>query len=312
MEVNRSRGIYLVANDKSSAQCHNLIFTIRQCGCNLPIRIIHYGGKPLQLHTTFPDVCVVTDADFPSEGQAFVAELSRRLPQCPHGFMKRFYAWFGEFDEFLYSDNDIVALMNWEGLFAYLADHDLVNADNEYTTGGKYNMQQPERFEEIFGKGALESAITAGHFLCARKPNHPVDLLKALSWMEAHPEIPKWHDQALLLVALVQSKWPTLNLCKPPHNWASSWAGHYADNFDVIRTIQARRQPISHLHYSGGVPTGTKPVDDLLNASLPLEERNKQLLGALLSEASGVAALKSFSKRAKNNIKRATNTIKRK
>ncbi len=305
MEVTRSRGIYLVANDKSSAQCHNLIFTIRECGSTLPIRVIHYGGKPLQLHTAFPDVRTVTDADFPSEGQAFVAELSRRLPQCSPGLLMRFYAWFGEFDEFLYSDNDIVALMNWDDLFQHLADYDLVNADNEFSTYGKYNMEQPERFEEIFGKGALEYAITAGHFLCSRKPNHRADILKALSWMEAHPEIPKWHDQALLLVTLVQSKWPTLNLCKPPHNWASSWAGHYADNFDVIRTIQARHQPISHLHYSGGVQTGLKPIDDLMNASLPLEERNKQLLGALLSEAMGVATLKRFIKRAKNKIKRS-------
>ena len=304
MEANRSRGIYLVANDKSSAQCHNLIFTIRTCGSKLPIRILPYGGKPLELKQNFADVRVLKESDFPREGQEFVAELCRRMPQCSPGLLMRFYAWFGEFDEFLYSDNDIVALMNWDELFAHLADHDLVNADNEYTTGGKYNMQQPERFEEIFGKGALEYAITAGHFLCSRKPNHPADLLKAVAWMEAHAEIPKWHDQALLHIALVQSQWPALNLCKPPHNWASSWAGHYADNFDVIRTIQALHQPISHLHYSGGAPTGTKPVDDLLNASLSLKERNKQMLGALMSEATGTTTLKHYIKRAKNRIKR--------
>jgi len=36
------------------------------------------------------------------------------------------------------------------------------------------------------------------------------------------------------------------------------------------------------------------PVDDLLNASLSLQNRNKQLLGALLSEATGLGIAQAF------------------
>jgi hypothetical protein len=302
MEAIRSRGIYLVANRKSSEHCHNLLYSIRQCGCRLPIRIIPYGGEPLRLQHGFEDVALVASEDFPAEGRAFAAALRRRLPQCSPGLLQRFLCWFGEFDEFLYSDNDIVALMNWEEIFPFLADYELVHADQEYTTRGKFNLRQPKRFEELLGPGALDWAMTAGHFLCRRTPRHTADLLAAISWMEAHPEVPKWHDQALLHVTLALAKWPTLNLCKPPHNWASSWAGDYKDSFDVLRTVSAAHQPISHLHYSGGTPNGTAPIDELLYANLPARERNRHLLWALLQETSGLGSAKRLLRRARNKL----------
>ena len=304
MEEIHSRGIYLVANRKSSEHCHNLIYSIRQCGCRLPIRVIPYGGEPLRLERSFEDVVMVSPDDFPAEGRAFAAELRRRIPQCNPGMLQRFLCWFGEFDEFLYSDNDIVALMNWEELFPYLADYELVHADLEYQTRGKFNLHQPERFEQLVGPGALDRAMTAGHFLCRRTVRQTADLLAAVSWMEAHPEVPKWHDQALLHVTLALTKWPALNLCKAPHNWGSSWAGDYKNSFDVLRMISASHQPISHLHYSGGSPTGTAPVDELLYANLPAKERNRHLLRALLREASGLGSAKRLLNQGRNKIKR--------
>ena len=303
MEERRSRGIYLVANRISSEHCHNLIYTIRQCGCRLPIRIIPYGGEPLVLQERFADVGLVRMEDFPAEGQEFVGELRRRLP-CSPGLLQRFLCWFGEFDEFLYSDNDIVALMNWEEMFGFLGDYELVHADYEYRTGGIYNLRQPERFEELLGPGALEQAITAGHFLCRRSAQQVDDLRAGLGWMEAHPAVPKWHDQALLLVAAVLGKWRALNLCKPPHDWASSWAGDYRNSLDVVRTVQALRQPLSHLHFSGGTPSGTAPIHELLYANLPAGERNRRLLRVLLSEASGVTEARRLLKQARSRIER--------
>lgn len=74
MEEIRSRGIYLVANRKSSEHCHNLIYSIRQCGCHLPIRIVPYGGEPLRLQHGFEDVALLGEAS----GLASVGRLLRR------------------------------------------------------------------------------------------------------------------------------------------------------------------------------------------------------------------------------------------
>ena len=141
------------------------------------------------------------------------------------------------------------------------------------------------------GPGTLESAVTAGHFLCRRSPRHTADLLAGLGWMEAHPDIPIWHDQTLLHVTLALAKWRVLNLCKPPHNWASSWAGDYKNVLELIRTIQVERRPISHMHYSGGIGTVAHPINELLLSSLPGKERSRRLLRTLSREALGIQAI---------------------
>jgi hypothetical protein len=301
--TNLKRGIYLVANKRSADECRNLIYSIRKCGCRLPIRVIPYGGDPLLADPSWVDVKIMSMNDFPAEGRAFVDELTRRIPSCPRGVLRRFLCWSGEFEEFLYSDNDVVALMNWEELFQYLDEYELVHADTEFTTNGRYNMRQPARFEELMGEGALELAVTAGHFLCRPQPRHASDLLEGLAWMEAHPEVPAWHDQALLHITITLAKWSTLNLCKPPLNWACPFAGRYPHLFDLIRTIQIERQPISHLHYAGGIGTGTHSIDELLSASLPPKDRNRKLLHTLLWEACGLGVIHRFFIRARRKAK---------
>jgi hypothetical protein len=306
----RTRGIYLVANRKSSAEGNNLIASIRRSGCHLPIRVIPYGGSPMVLDPRWDGVRLVSLADFPKEGTEFLQEIGGRIRECGPGHLRRFLCWFGEFDEFLYSDNDIVALMNWEELFPYLEDYEIVHADEEFTTGGRFNFERPDRFEELMGAGALQGAMTAGHFLCRKSPRHRADLLAGLAWMEAHPEVPIWHDQTLLHVTLVLAKWRVLNLCRQPHGWASSWAGDYKDVLELVRTIQVERRPISHLHYSGGIATGTQPIDELLSTSLPVKERNRRLLRALLWQASGLRAIERQIRRVRHKIKRIRNGSK--
>ena len=294
----QSRGIYLIANRRSAEECNNLIFSIRKSGCRLPIRVIPFDNDPVTFDRSWEGVEQRSLADFSSDGIAFFEELCRRIPQGNPGALRRFLCWFGEFDEFLYSDNDIVALMNWEEMFSYLEDRDLVHADYEFTTKGEFNMRQPEHFEELVGKGALDLAITAGHFLCRRSPQHTDDLLAGLAWMEAHPDVPVWNDQVLLHVTVVVAKWRTLNLCKPPYSWASSWAGDYKNVLELIHTIQAERRPISHLHFSGGIASGTNPIDDLLYSSLTVNERKMKLLHLLAWEKSGLRSLSDLRKRA--------------
>jgi hypothetical protein len=296
------RGIYLVANRPSEAECNNLIASIRRCGCRLPIHVIAFDEHPAALDRQWEGVVPLSVADFPAEGIEFFNELTSRHRGCPPGLLRRFLAWFGEFDEFLYSDNDVVALMNWEELFPWLEGHDLVHADCEFTTGGRFNLREPEKFQELMGPGSLEAAMTSGHFLVRRSPRHPADLLAGLSWMEAHRDLLIWQDQVLLHVTLLLARWRVLNLCRPPHHWASSWAGDYPDLLELVRTLQVERRPISHMHYSGKIGTGTHPIDDLLWSSLPAHERNRRQLRSLLGQALGLEAVDRQWSRARRKI----------
>lgn len=296
------RGIYLVANKRSQDHCLNLIYSIRKCGCSLPVRVIPYGGKPILLNGHWAGVKCVSLADFPPPALAFVQKLETLMPQCNPGILRRFLCWFGEFDEFLYSDNDVVALMNWENLFPYLETYELVNADMEFSTRGRFNLFMPDRFEELLGSGALGAAITAGHFLCRRSARQIADLEAGAEWMQAHPEVVRKHDQSLLHVTLALRKWPALNLCKPPHCWASTWAGDYPNVLDLIALIQAAHRPISHLHFSGFAPAGESAIEELLLSRLPPKQRNRKLLQTLVKQPLGFLAAQHLAGKVKHKL----------
>lgn len=284
------RGIYLVANLRSEILCENLIYSIRQSGCLLPIRLIHFGGAPVQSPYILDNVEFLQPTAFSEQALAFVNNLQTVLTDCPRGFLYRFLAWFGDWDEFIYADNDIVALCNWEVLFEHLAGHDLVHADEEYITEGKYNYLKPQAVKELFGQDALSSAITAGHFAARRNEGMIKSINDAVDWFTQNPSIPKKHDQALLHVASLLGQWKMVNLCKPPYNWLSSWAGDYKNSLAIIHQLQnyQDKRSISHLHYSGSQPTGTRPIEDLLFAYANSKARLQNITVNGLKELSGL------------------------
>jgi hypothetical protein len=282
------RGIYLVANNHSEAHCANLVYSIRQSGCRLPIRLIPFGGKSVRSQQILSEVEVVELGSFSAEAHGFIGELKSVLTQCPTGFLHRFLAWFGDWDEFLYSDNDVVALMNWERLFDFLPGFDVVHADTEYTTKGRFNYQAPTEVEAIFGDGALLSAFTAGHFLSRRDERLVADMRHAIEWFRAHPRVPVKHDQALLHVASLLGRWKMLNLCREPHHWLSSWAGDYQNPLALLQALQGSPACAgSHLHFSGGTPSGAEPIHDFLTANLTSDRRKRYLFCKCISSLSG-------------------------
>ena len=258
------RGIYLVANKSSQEICENLIYSIRASGCVLPIRIIHFGGEEISSPYISSQVEFLDYNNYPENAKEFIRNLRTVLTDCPLGFLYRYLAWFSDWDEFIYSDNDIVALCNWENLFDYLENFDLIHADEEYTTKGIFNYYKPEAIQSIFGHSALESAITAGHIIVKRNNRMLQDISNAITWFKENSDIPHKHDQSMLHIASLLGNWRVLNLCKAPHNWLSSWAGDYKNTLQLIQSTQKGNARISHLHYSGGTPRGNLAIQELL------------------------------------------------
>lgn len=322
------KGIVLVANLKSQSHCENLIYSIRKSACTLPIRLIHFGGEPVNSKYILDEVEFLTEADFSVEAKAFVKNLRTVLTDCPMGYLHRFLAWFSDWDEFIYADNDIVAMMNWERLFEFSEGFDLVHADNEYTTSGFYNYLEPQKIKEIFGKDSLNSAITAGHMLVKKSPKMIDDMNAAVNWMNQNPGIPIKHDQSLLHIAALLGDWKMLNLCKPPYNWLSTWAGDYNNSLDLIHALQGCEQQkvasfkawyanafeenrsqynesspraekvfISHLHYSGRGRLGSEPIDELIFSSQTNGNRKRLLFKIYSADLFHITYVKKQIKR---------------
>lgn len=330
------KGIVLVANLKSQWYCENLISSIRKSGCKLPIRLVHFGGEKINSEFILSEVEFLTVNEFSEEAKAFITNLGTVLTDCPKGFLYRFLGWFSDWDEFIYADNDIVALMNWERLFEYTEEYDLIHADEEYTTQGIFNYELPEKIEDFFGKGSLSTAITAGHIVVKKNQNMIADMNAAVEWFKQHPEIPKKHDQSLLHIASLIGDWKLLNLCKQPHNWLSSWSGDYKNSLDLIHAIQggyvqdtashkiwfsilpdkskadfflkestsSLNIPISHLHYSGRGRIGSEPIDDLMFSDHSNKKRMKRLFTIQLTDLLGITYCKNQKKRIKGYLSR--------
>jgi hypothetical protein len=312
------KGIVLVANLQSQLHCENLIYSIRISACSLPIRLIHFGGEPVNSKYILDEVEYLTEADFSEEAIAFVNNLRTVLTDCPMGYLYRFLAWFSDWDEFIYADNDIVALMNWERLFEFTEGFDLVHADKEYTTFGIYNYLQPQKVKEIFGKDSLKSAITAGHILVKKNLKMINDMNDAVNWFNQNPEIPIKHDQALIHIAALLGDWKLLNLCKAPYNWLSTWSGDYKNSLDIIQALQRREErtsvpiekvTISHLHYSGRDRLGFESIDELIFSNQTNKNRKWLLFKIHSADLFQITYIKKQIKRVKRylNRKMATN-----
>ena len=301
-----THGIYVVANLRSQSHCENLIHSIRKTGCRLPIRLIPYGGDPINSPSVLSQVEVTPESSFPAEGREFVEKLAKGL-SCPRGFVLRYLAFFSDWDSFLYSDNDIVALMDWSELFERFSENpapDLVHADEEYTTKGVFNFKQPDKIISAFGPQSLEQAITAGHFLCRRDPRLLSDIVQALDWMQSHPEIVRPHDQTLLHLAALIGGWRIRNLCKPPDGWGSSWAGDYQTPLALIHVLNGGiRQRISHLHYSGDWPDGSKQIDVLLDTFRERNQWNRHAAVHGLRHVLGINELSKMLRKVKRRLK---------
>lgn len=330
------KGIILVANLKSQWYCENLIYSIRKSGCQLPIRLIHFGGEPVTSKKILDEVEFLTVDNFSEEAKAFIDNLRSVLTDCPIGFLYRFLGWFSDWEEFIYSDNDIVALMNWERLFDYTQNYDLIHADEEYTTQGIYNYLLPEEIETMFGKGSLSTAMTAGHVLVKKNPKMIADMNAAVDWFKQNPDIPKKHDQSLMHIAALLGDWKLLNLCKPPHKWLSSWTGDYKNSLDLIHAIQGdgdretdsfkmwfsslaeeekkqyeqqsllkeKKVSISHLHYSGRGRIGAEAIDDLMYSSQTNESRMMRFFKVQIADLFYITYIKGQIKRVKRHLKR--------
>lgn len=329
------KGIVLVANLKSQWYSENLIFSIRKSGCKLPIRLIHFGGEKVTSEYILKEVEFLTVDDFSDEAKAFINNLRSVLTECPLGFLYRFLALFSDWDEFIYTDNDIVALMNWERMFDFAPDYDLIHADTEYTTAGIHNYLLPEKVDEYFGKDALNTAITAGHMLIRIKSKIITDINAAVDWFKQNPEIPKKHDQSLLHIASLLGDWKLLNLCKPPYNWLSSWSGDYENSLDLIHAIQGgytqntvsykmwystlseesklkvdqethhpdHYVPITHIHYSGRGRLGPESIDELMYSSQTNRQRMMSLYKIQNADLFYITFIRHQSKRIKRKFK---------
>ena len=254
-----SRGIYITANDKVTDHAIALINSIRVHDLDTPIVLIPYDDNYHQVAEILKErhgVRVYEDLEF-------IDRLSNRLHEIfggdffarPNQFRKQ-ACWFGEFDEFLYIDTDIVVFEKLIDTLNHFSQYDFLSCDYQHL-GGINNVFTAKIIEdEIFTQNELKDIFNGGFWASKKGLISEQDLYDTFSECATHPEYfdfsQKTSDQPIINYMILKRIAQRFNIVRRPKGAPGNWAGSSQFLVDGDRLIDPSvDQPLQYLHWAG-------------------------------------------------------------
>lgn len=252
------RGIYITANDRVLDQAIALLNSIRVHDAETPVVLIPYDNQHQQVAEELRRFGVELFKDL-----ALIDRLSTQLQQI---FGDRFFArpnqfrkqacWFGEFDQFLYLDTDIVVFERMIDCLNYLSEYDFICCDYQHT-GGITNVFTPQVItDRVFSFDELQDIFNCGFWGARRDIMSEAALYQAFSECAAHPEYfdfsQKTSDQPIINYLILKQVKRRFNLVRRSGRAPGSWAGSKHFICQDYRLIDPNiNQPLQYLHWAG-------------------------------------------------------------
>lgn len=254
-----TRGIYITANDKVTENAIALLNSIRHYDSETPIVLIPYDDNYqnlAQLLAKDYDVKVYEDLEF-------IERLSQKLY---HIFGKDFFArpnqfrkqacWFGDFDEFLYIDTDIVVFEKLIDNLNYFSESDFLCCDYQHS-GGIANVFTNKIVEDgVISKNELKDLFNGGFWASKKNLISEQDLYDTFAECAAHPEYfdfsQKTSDQPIINYMILKRIKNRFNIVNRPGKAPGSWAGskHFQREGNILIDPNVN-QPLQYLHWAG-------------------------------------------------------------
>lgn len=254
------RGIYITANDRVTEQAIALLNSIRLYDPDTPITLIPYDDNYhaiAQLLNESYGVKVYEDLEF-------IERLSQKLYDIfgegffarPNQFRKQ-ACWFGEFDEFLYIDTDIVVFEKIIDNLDYFKDYDFLCCDYQHS-GGITNVFSPKVIEAgVFSEQELQDMFNGGWWASKKNQISEQDLYDTFAECAAHPEYfdfsQKTSDQPIINYMILKRIPRRFNIVRRPGKAPGSWAGsrHFQKQNGMLIDPRNGSQPLQYLHWAG-------------------------------------------------------------
>ena len=253
------RGIYITANDKVTEQAIALLNSIRYYDPDTPITLIpydeHYQSIAKLLGNKY-GVQVYPDLEF-------IERLSQQLYDIfgegffarPNQFRKQ-ACWFGEYDDFLYIDTDIVVFEKIIDNLKYFADYDFLCCDYQHLGGITNVFSERVIAEKIFTEEELKDIFNGGLWAAKKGLITEEDLYTTFAECASHPEYfdfsQKTSDQPIINYMILKRIQKRFNIVRREGKAPGSWAG--SNNFKRQGNIlidKVRNQPLQYLHWAG-------------------------------------------------------------
>ncbi|EAZ89260.1 Npun_R2821/Npun_R2822 family protein [Crocosphaera chwakensis] len=254
-----TRGIYITANDKVIEQAIALLKSIRFYDKNTPVVLIPYDDNyqviAQKLNEDF-DVTVYPDLEF-------IERLSIKLQTIfgenffarPNQFRKQ-ACWFGEFDEFLYIDTDIVVFKKIVDDLNYFTNYDFICYDYQHKAGIRNVFSQKVIEDKVFTESELRDMFNGGFWASKKGLMSEEKIYKIFE--ECAEKIDyfdftyKTSDQPIINYMILKNVEKRFNLAhepnKNPGNWAGS--GHFKQEGNQL-IDPSNNQPLHYLHWAG-------------------------------------------------------------
>ncbi len=251
------KGIYITANDKVIDNTIALLKSIRIYDQQTPVMLIPYDDnyqKIAQLLAEQYQVKVYPDLDF-------IERLSQKLYSIfgegffarPNQFRKQ-ACWFGEFDEFLYIDTDIVVFEKIADCLNYLEEYDFICCDYQYKKGIINVFSEEVIKQNIFTNDQLKDIFNCGFWGSKKNLISEQTLYETFAECAKHTEYfdftRKTSDQPIINYMILKKLEKRLNLTKLSENEPGSWAGssHFTEKDYVLYDGDRR---VKYVHWAG-------------------------------------------------------------
>jgi hypothetical protein len=236
-----------------------LLNSIRAYDTETPVVLIPYDENYLEvasvLRTRF-GVTVYKDLEF-------IDRLSKRLHSTfgekffarPNQFRKQ-ACWFGEFDEFLYIDTDIVVFEKIIDNLDHFDQYDFLSCDYQHRGGIKNVFSETVIHKEVFSQKELKDIFNGGWWASKKGLITETDIYETFAECAAHPEYfdftQKTSDQPIINYMILKRIEKRFNLVNLDDQVPGSWAGstHFMREGDILIDPSYDR-PLQYLHWAG-------------------------------------------------------------
>lgn len=250
-----SRGIYILANDRVLDNTIALLNSIRLYDANTPIVMIPYNRQ----YQTLAKVINKSYGVQIYEDLQIIEDISNLCNQiCGSSFFERpnllrkFACWFGQFDEFLYIDTDIVVFERIIENLKYLNEYDFICCDYQHLAGVEQVFTP--KIREIFSDSQLNNVFNVGFFCSNKNLLSQEDLSNTFKFCAKYPDFfyLKNSEQTLMNYLMLKKNIAIFNIANQPSKEPGNWAG--SPNFKEQNKILIDsniNKPLKFLHWAG-------------------------------------------------------------
>lgn len=198
--MSKDIGIYTLANDIVFDQLIALVNSVKaNVGADMPVCIIPYDDrleKTREYVSTEENVTIFQDKEALSKWETFAEDIWRMHPSAFKewekegvngvyrlGMHRKFVAFDGEFDKFVFVDSDVLIMNDLSNIFDKIDDHQFVTYDYQYKDPNHVFDMTNDVAKNVFGQNRINSDIFCAGFFGSK--NNIFDQKKTDSMLDA-------------------------------------------------------------------------------------------------------------------------------